>query len=117
MKICKAICKVCPFRKDSAQGYLGPHTTQEILDAMQFDIPFVCHPKRLNSDEETEAAIHTGEAPICRGYVASASKSSKMFGQHPVFGKQMRELQLEITEEDKKGVMNLWDFKKYHEEH
>lgn len=116
LTMCKAVCKVCPFKKDSMQGYLGPHTTEEILDVMQFDMPFACHPQRRDDPQETEALMLKGEVQICRGYVASASKSAKMFGQHPVFGKQMRDLQLEITAEDKEVVLNRWNFKKYHDD-
>ncbi len=116
LTICKKICKECPFTFKSVKGWLGEvHTVDEIIEDMNRDIPFSCHLQRKDNDEDNIGQLMNGEQNVCRGYVASASCSAKQFGQHPIYGKQMRELQKEITEEDRNLVMNKWTFKKYHE--
>lgn len=113
MKICKKICNQCPFSKDSAPGWLGPHTVEEILNSQQFEIPFSCHKKR--KDDSTITDILNKKLQICRGWVASASKSFKLFGQHPQFGFVLKKLQDEITQEDKEAVLTRNEFQEYHD--
>lgn len=111
MKICKKICNQCPFRKNSLQGWLGPHEVDEILETMQFDGLFSCHMRR--TEDSTMNDIIVGDLPICRGYVASASASFKLFGQN-AYGQLMRPLQKQITQEDKEAVLDRRTFKKHH---
>ena len=115
LTICKKICKECPFTLKSAKGWLGPHSADDIIEDMNRDIPFSCHLVRTDDQDENISKLISGEHPVCRGYIACASCSAKQFGQHPLYGKQMRELQKSITEEDINSVMNKWTFKKYHE--
>ena len=116
LRICAKICKECPFSIGSAKGWLGPHDANDIVADMNRDLPFSCHLVRGDDEQENQEKMENGEHPICRGYVASATRSAKQFGQHPYYGKQMRELQKQITEEDENQVMNKWTFLKYHDE-
>lgn len=116
MEICKKICNECPFRVNSTKGWLGPHNASEIIEDLNRDIPFSCHMVRGNDPLENQRKMLSGEHPICRGYIACATRSAKQFGQHSTYGKEMRRLQKEITDEDENLVMNKWTFKKYHEE-
>jgi hypothetical protein len=113
MKVCAKICNECPFRKDAPKGWLGPHTVEELLDAQQFEFPFSCH--KLREDDSTEADIIQGRLKICRGFVASASASFKLFGQHPIYGKALRTLQDTITDEDKELVLDRRGFAAHHD--
>lgn len=113
MNTCKKICNECPFSKNSAKGWLGPHTTEEILHTVQMEGLFSCHKQR--KEESTIEDILYGELDICRGFLATASASFKLFGQNPVYGKQLRELQNQITDEEKAQVLTKWDFAKHHD--
>jgi len=113
MKTCKKICKECPFSKTSARGWLGHHTIEEIQHTMQFEGLFSCHMTR--TEDSTFEDIESGKTPICRGFLASASASCKMFGQHPENGAALRELQKEITDEEKEQVLTKWDFAVHHD--
>ena len=43
---CKRMCSGCPFRLDSAPGWLGGEYTPEmIMDHLRREIPFLCHTK------------------------------------------------------------------------
>lgn len=114
MKLCKKICNECPFSQESMPGWLGPHDVNEILNAQQFETPFSCHKQR--TDDTKLEDIITGKIDICRGFVASASKSCKLFGQGSMFGQDLRNLQDEITEEDKELVLTRWDFRTHHKQ-
>ena len=113
MNLCKKICKECPFHKESSRGWLGHHKIEEVMHMQQTDYPFTCHMQR--KDDSVLDDVINGEIDVCRGYVASASKSAKLFGQHPVYGQPMRELQKQITEEDKEQVLTRWEFKPHHD--
>lgn len=115
MKVCAKVCKECPFRKDSLRGWLGHHSIDEILDSIQWEIPFSCHMTR--TDETTNEDIIEGRTPICRGFIASANKSCKMFGQNPQFP-QLRELQKQVkseAKEDASEILAKWEFREYHD--
>lgn len=112
MKICSKICKECPFSNKSMPGWLGPHSIEEILDSQQFEHPFSCHMQR--TEDSSISDILTGELQICRGWVASATKSCKKFGQNPLYP-GLSELQNQIKPEELEGVLARWEFRKYHE--
>lgn len=114
LEICKKICKECPFAIGSPPGWLGPHNSQDIIEDMNRDIPFSCHLIRGDNEDENIEKMLSGQHKICRGYVSCASKSAKLFGQHPTYGIQMKSLQNEITQLDKDLVFTKWDFLKYH---
>lgn len=115
LTMCKKICKECPFDKKSPQGWLGPHEPEDIVEGINLEILFPCH-MHINeeNEESTNELIESGKIPICRGFLASASKSFKMFGGNPSTGSELRKLQKEITEEDKNQVLNKWEFLKHH---
>lgn len=115
LDICKKICNECPFKIGAVKGYIDYHTPEEILEKMQFEFPFSCHLQRGDDPDENMRKIHSGEQQVCRGFVATADKSCKLFGQNPIYGKELRRLQDTITEEDLKQVYSKWDWLKYHE--
>lgn len=114
LKICPKICNECPFTHKAPKVWLGPHSADEIVEAMNLDMPFSCHLVRKDDEADNIQEMPAGKQPICRGYVASASLSCKRFGQHPTYGSQMLELQRQITGDDLKQVMNKFNFKKHH---
>ena len=112
-EMCKTICNECPFRNNSLPGWLGPHTAEEILGVQQREGLFTCHKTRVNQDAE----MGSKEIPICRGFIATASKSCKMFGSNPETGNGLKALQGEITPTDKALVLTRVEFKSYHEQY
>lgn len=114
LKICPKICKECPFSNKSSSGWLGPWKVEEIMDFQQFEGLFGCHLHLTDDEEENCRKIEVGEIPICRGYIASADKSCKVFGQNPITGKSLYKLQEQITEEDKESVLSRPEFRKHH---
>lgn len=115
IRVCSRVCRACPFRATSAPGWLGPHSVQEILNTMQFDQLFSCHLTR--DDETTEADILSGRVPICRGFIASANASFKLFGQNPEFGPMLRALQDQVKAEgleDMGEILNRNQFANHH---
>ena len=117
LRVCRTVCKECPFSKRSPKGWLGGLSAQETLDAMQYETLFSCHLHREEDTEQNLKNIENGTHPICRGFLISATKSCKLFGQNPETGKALFELQsnLIITEKDKEDTLTRWDFLNYHE--
>ena len=116
LQLCKKICNECPFKKGSLQGWLGGvMDVEEVHENMKLEFPFACH-KQLGEDKHTnEIKMFLGQIQVCRGYIASATKGAKMFGGSGTqLSFHLRELQKEITVEDKELVMPIWEFKKYH---
>ena len=114
---CKKICKECPFRKDSANGWLGNHSIEDITHAMQYEQLFSCHMERDEDANLNKVLIEEGSQHICRGFLVSATKSCKLFGQNPDTGSELRRLQkeLNITEEERESVLNKWEFIQHHD--
>jgi len=110
MKTCKKVCSECPFLNNSLRGWLGPHLPDEILNAMQFETPFSCHKQR--TDSTNYADLKMGTIDVCRGFLISAKKSSKMFGQSPQ-GKALRRLQDSV--QDQENILSRIEFKAYHD--
>lgn len=116
LNVCNKVCKECPFRKKSLQGWLGSHTVDEILNSQQFEGLFSCHMQRGDDVKENERKILSGEQDICRGYILSASLSCKLFGQNPNTGAELLRLQREnpLTDQNREDLMDRWDFDKHH---
>lgn len=112
MITCKKICNECPFSKNSMKGWLGHHSIEEIMHTQQMEGLFSCHMQR--TEDSIEDDILNGELPICRGFLASASASCKLFGQNPHTGQSLKRLQDEITDEEKKQVLTRWEFSAHH---
>jgi len=61
--------------------------------------------------------IESGEVKICRGYIASATKSGIIFGQSHSNGHELKRLQMLITKEAKEDnniILSRNEFKEHH---
>ncbi len=116
LNVCKKLCNECPFSKNSLNGWLGGATVQETLDAMQNEMLFSCHKTRGEDIHQNLSDIVHGKQPICRGFILSAKKSCKMFGQTPINGQALLKLQneIELTDEDRENILTRWEFKEHH---
>lgn len=50
------ICNACPWRRESAPGWLGPFDAQTWLDIVNSDVPIACH-QTIEVEGEWEGAI------------------------------------------------------------
>lgn len=118
MRTCKRVCKECPFTNKSAPGWLGPWKPRQILDVQQFEGLFPCH-KTINDGNKDAGPeiVLNGAVPVCRGFLASASKSAKLFGQHPDNGPDLQRLQKSVEDEgheDHQTILARWEFLSHH---
>lgn len=79
----KKPCEGCPFRKESAKGWLGDYTPEQIIEHINQEIPFLCHIHIENTTgydgkDWLEKAIESGEAQHCAGALIFAKKSCKL---------------------------------------
>lgn len=114
LTMCKKVCKECPFSEKSPSGWLGDHTIEGITEAIQFEQLFSCHLQRSEFIDINKQQVESGVQNVCRGFVISASKSCKRFGQNPITGEQLLKLQNEIKKSEFEGVLSKWDLKKHH---
>lgn len=114
MKTCQKICNQCPFRKDSAKGWLGHMKASDLVDSIKFELIFGCHLLLSDDAQQNVKDMKNGIIPICRGFLASSRKSAKMFGSNPLYGEHLLRLQKTITDEEKDLVLATWEIEKYH---
>lgn len=115
MRVCQRMCNECPFSNKSLRGWLGPHTIEEIQNTIQFEGEFTCHLHRKDGVDLED--IMDGSIPICRGFMLSAKKSCKVFGQAAnQISKGLQKLQqsMDYTNDDMSLVLTKWDFRTHH---
>lgn len=70
---CAVQCPQCPFRSDSAPGWLGAYEAAAIPPTLWRNIPFLCHSKVDYADPRWEAnAMARGK--LCRGSLVFANR-------------------------------------------
>ncbi len=86
-------CKECPYRKQSAPGYLGEASFNPELFLGQLDGPLL-HPCHLSVDFETE---DYSKASYCQGALQFAKNTCKFLGDNKA-NQLARELTIDSTE-------------------
>jgi hypothetical protein len=115
LTVCTKLCAECPFSANSLKGWLGPHTIDAVIDAQEKEDLFSCHLAR--KDDMTIDEIESGAVRMCRGYIASSTKSGIVFGDNDKNGKELRRLQQIIIKEDKENqdiILAQGEFKEHH---
>lgn len=99
MKYQKQPCNECPFRRNSAKGWLGGFTVEETLCAARSEDAFDCHLTR-----------GTEEVKSCAGRLLFAVKTCKSFRN-----KELESARLELKEQNK-DLSNIlgFDFAEHH---
>jgi hypothetical protein len=69
-------CPKCPFRKDSAPGWLGGHSPRDLLDVVLRDGAWPCH--QTHEGMSFEAARKHPTVQHCGGAAAFASNICKV---------------------------------------
>lgn len=98
MPATKRPCGQCPFRKDSAKGYLGGFTVEETLEVAKSEHQFDCHKTR-----------ETDNTKECVGRLLFATKTCKSF-KDP----ELEALRLHAKETNSTENILGFDFKQHH---
>ncbi len=99
MSVTKKPCGECPFRKNSAKGYLGGFTIEETLSVAKSEHEFQCHKTR-----------ETDNVRECVGRLLFATKTCKSFKDS-----ELEALRLHAKEHNSTENILGFDFKKHHE--
>lgn len=102
LNVCSKLCSECPFSTNAPKGWLGSHSLGGVLAAQNDEKLFSCHLARR--ENMTGDDIESGQIKICRGYVASATKSGIVFGEDEINGPELQRLQQLISAENKEDV-------------
>jgi hypothetical protein len=115
LTICTKLCNECPFSVNALKGWLGPHTIDAVIDTQDNEGLFSCHLAR--KENMTVDEIESGAVRMCRGYIASSTKSGIEFGDNQKYGKELRRLQLQVIAEDLENndiILSQSEFKEHH---
>lgn len=73
----KRPCKLCPFKNDCLEGWLGKERAQEIIDCMvKEDGHFTCH-ETSQFDDETGEPIMGKKSQHCAGAMILLEKNNR----------------------------------------
>lgn len=75
-------CKECPYRKDSAPGWLGEASYDPVEFLKQLDLVFA-HPCHKTVDWESNDTLAVLDAPPCQGMLQFAKNACKMLQYRP----------------------------------
>lgn len=98
----KSPCAECPFRKDSAPGWLGGETVQDTFAHIKGEGDFACHMTR-----------HKRKADMsrCRGSLLFMRKS----GQMPKYNAKLAKALQEVRGYDVSEILSVPEFFKHHD--
>lgn len=115
LSVCPKVCDQCPFSRNSAPGWLGDHTVDEIHISMSMEALFSCHKQRGDDPLQNQIDVETGRQQVCRGYIESASKSVKLFGGNHSTGRELYRIQQEVQQAGlSEDVMSIMEFREHH---
>ncbi len=115
LSICKKMCGECPFSQSSPKGWLGPHSLDDVLETLHEGKLFSCH--MLRKVDMVQQDIENGDIRICRGFVASATKSGIVFDRQTETQRAISDLQILVSREAKEeseSILSSDEFKKHH---
>ena len=96
-------CSECPFRKDSAKGWLGGETAKSTLDYAFNEADFACHKTRHKAIDKMSR---------CRGFLLFMRKMAKS----PRYNKPLAEClnAIDFNMATKSNILSVPDFLKHH---
>lgn len=118
LTICKTLCNECPFSTSARKGWLGLHSLDGILVAQQESRLFSCH--MLRKIDMKPRDVESGAVRICRGFIASASKSGLRFDESTEQGRALRKLQIRVEQEARENpeiILSRDEFEVHHGSH
>jgi predicted Zn-ribbon and HTH transcriptional regulator len=103
----KEPCNACPFRKNSAAGYLGGRwTATELHQFVMSEGNFACH-KTIEIDN-----VFTDKNEHCVGSILYMNKNAKRCSHN----KERAALQEKFKDADKSNILNLVEFQQHHKD-
>ncbi|VAW95327.1 hypothetical protein MNBD_GAMMA22-36 [hydrothermal vent metagenome] len=105
LSICKKICKECPFSQSSPKGWLGPHSLEAVIETQQQGKLFSCH--MVRKQDMVHQDIECGDIRICRGFIASATKSGIVFDRETETHRALSDLQILVSSEAKESFDSI----------
>ncbi len=100
-------CNACPFRKNSASGYLGGRwTAADLHRFVMSEGNFACHKTIEVDGVETERTEH------CAGSILYMNKNAKRCSHN----KERKALQEKFKDADKSNILNLVEFMEHHKD-
>jgi len=113
IKVCKEICKTCPFTKNAIKGYLGQDNNkdycEDIMMMYEAEQPFVCH-EHIHTDV-TFDEIREKNIPLCRGYISMYRASAKI-PRNPLLRELVNSIPIDEIKENK--ILKSWEFLNFH---
>jgi len=98
----KEPCVECPFRKDSAAGWLGGETVQDTFQHVNNEGDFACHMTRHKAKKEMSR---------CRGSLLFLKKACKMPQFNPDLAQALKTIGSDV---DKSYILSVPEFYKHH---
>lgn len=100
-------CMECPFRKDSAPGWLGGETMDDTYHhLMTAELPFPCHNTR--NGESIESTSH------CVGAMLFAGKAGKQF-RNTELEEVRQHYRNTVPQEVKDNILSPPEFRSHHQ--
>jgi len=109
MKACKKPCAECPFRRESAPGYLGEasYDPQGFIGPHWYaGVPLPCH---MTVDNESRVPVLSQDFKLCAGFLIMAKNSAKI-PEHP-------EVRIARDEMEPDRVAVFWHIGEFIEHH
>lgn len=75
-------CDECPWRRNSARGWLGPLSADDWLALAHADAPIACHKTIEVSEQWTDATRQCAGAAIFRGNVCKSPRDPRVAVLH-----------------------------------
>jgi hypothetical protein len=97
----KEPCVECPFKKESAPGWLGGETAEDTFRHIKAEADFACH---LTRDKKLK------EMSRCRGSMLFMRKS----GQMPRYNTQLAKDLQDMGKPDTSAILSVPEFFKHH---
>lgn len=112
MRFVRSQCKVCPFRRKSAPGWLGSYDVGSVFRSIWKGFPFFCHSAIDYRQEDWEAkAMANGK--LCTGGLLFAKKICAPDSE--VQHEQIRSARLKVLDvEPKIECMDAREFQAHH---
>lgn len=73
----KEPCNECPWRRESAAGWLGPHPPEDWIMMAHGETPIMCH-KTVTEDENFEGTKQCRGAAMFRAHIAKSPRRADM---------------------------------------
>lgn len=104
----RKMCKKCPWRKTSPQGWLGDTSPQHMTDQVAIATKMPCHSMVNYNDPNWQAQLNTNKVQYCIGALIASDKACKL-PRDPEHAKAVNSV------EHQEDHMSIEEFTEYHD--